>query len=94
MQLRQVQNDIPVDLQMPFFRYAFRTHHICQVSIPFFQRRPFLLRIAQDDVLAYPVYVTAIGTEQILHLPHIYKVFGYILFFQLLRNLHDKMYEL
>lgn len=47
-----------------------------------------------NDVLAYPVYVTAVGTEQILHLPHIYKVFGYILFFQLLRNLHDKMYEL
>ena len=35
-----------------------------------------------------------IGTEQVLHLPHIYKVFGYILLFQLLRNLHDKMYEL
>ena len=38
--------------------------------------------------------VTAVGTEQVLHLPHIYKVFGYILLFQLLRNLHDKMYDL
>ena len=78
MQLRQVQNDIPVDLQMSFFRYAFRTHHICQISIPFFQRRPFLLRIAQNDVLAYPVYVTAVGTEQILHL---LPVWGVLLFF-------------
>ena len=32
MQLRQIQNDITVDLQMPFFRYAFRTHHTCQIS--------------------------------------------------------------
>ena len=50
-------------------------------------------RKAGDDIIADKINIALVGTNQIFHLPHIYKVFGNVLLFQLLRNLHDKMYD-
>ena len=74
--------------------WSFYTHHVYQITIPFFECRMFFFRITGDNVFADLIDITLIGTYQIFHLPHIYKVFRDIFRFQLLRYLHDSMFLL
>lgn len=84
MQVRKVADNVAVNLQMPFLRHPLGTHHIGKIAVPLLQSRMFFGRITGDDIAANQVYIALVSTKQILHLPHIYKVFGNILLFQLL----------
>ena len=68
---------------MTFLHYIFTTHHFNQVYIPLcqFYFLFFRQRVRVNNVFLYLLHITAVGTYHIFHLPHIYKVFGYIILF-------------
>ena len=90
MQVGQPDDDVLVNLHVSLFQHSLLLHHVNQVFIPAGQFLLLLVgsRIRLDDILADAFHVAAVGTNQVLHLPHIQQVFGDILFFKLLRNIH------
>ena len=90
MQFGQVDDYVPVNLEMSFLTNSLFPHHRSQIGIPFCQFTTLFIAhlITGNDILLNPVDITIIGTDQILYLPHINKVFGNVLLLELLRYFH------
>lgn len=88
MQLREVLDDVAVDLQVSLLDHPLGAHHVAQVAVPLLERRPLVFGIAVDDLRAQAVDVAPVGAYQVLHLPHVQQIFGNVLLFQLFGNIH------
>ena len=76
---------------MPAFRHSFVTHHVYQLLIPanyfgLYRRR---LVILFDKGLPNLVDIQSVGTDQVLHLPHVKQIFDHIFLSFLLSHYHS-----
>ena len=65
---------------MSLLLYALVPHHLQQIFVPLHQLSPLgvVQMVLADHPFRQGIDIQPVGTQQILHLPHVEQVFGYI----------------
>ena len=77
---------------MPTLGFPLRAHHFAEIRVPLFE---LLLRFSRElelgeVVFAQTVEVTAVGPDDVLHLPHVEEIFSAIIFSESVGYKHDQ----